>query len=143
MALTLGGIGIGTNHLLQLFTIICRSMGSGRLENYLLVPLAIVMEIGMAFPYQEEIRRSSQYGCFLFILSFSLDKVKGKRLPNLNIKFPEKKQKRSEPRRSSYGYYESSACWHAAKDVRIEEVEVPDEVAHENEGYTNPWTRSR
>ena len=32
LALILGGIGIGTNHLSVIFTIICRSMGSVRLK---------------------------------------------------------------------------------------------------------------
>ena len=43
LALILGGLGIGTNHLSVIFTIICRSMGSVRLK---IISLSLVGLLG-------------------------------------------------------------------------------------------------
>ena len=75
LALILGGIGIGTNHLFSYFHYHLPVNGIGALEELSPSPwLDCWVEIGI-FSYQEEIRRSSQRAA-LFHLQFFLDKQK-------------------------------------------------------------------
>ena len=47
------------------------------------------------------------------------------------IKFPEKKTKNHENKETNPMATMKAARWHAAKDVRIEEVEVPEVQPHQ------------